>query len=256
MSTFLYKIGKVAYSKPWAFIASWIVILGIVVAMIGVNGLNVSSDMKLEGTESQKVLDKLVQELPEAAGGQASVVFAAAEGERLDTSERLSKITEAINKVYALEYVINPAELAAAAAQSGSSADVSQATQGKGDQAATQIEGSQSGENAQASPESAPAEMPPYMPLMIDGVPVPGVLIATDGSVALFQFQFTVMQTSLPKGVTDSVVEAVKDVEKDPGITVLPSDSLNVVDIPVGTNEIYGLVIAAIVFIIMILFFK
>ncbi|BBI33823.1 MMPL family transporter [Cohnella abietis] len=245
MSTFLYKIGKAAYDKPWAIISSWIVILGIVVAMIGVNGLNISSEMKLEGTESQKVLDKLVQELPQAAGGQASVVFAAAQGERLDTPERLAKITEAINKVYALEYVINPAELVAAAAQGGVSADGDQAAQ-----AATQTEGAQSGKAEQASPESAPAEMPPYMPLMIDNVPVPGVLIATDGSVALFQFQFTVMQTSLPKGVTDSVVEAVKDVEKDPGIAVLPSDSLNVVDIPVGTNEIYGLVIAAIVLVV------
>jgi len=228
MSTLLYRIGKSAYGKPWAYLVSWIAILAIVGAMLGANGVQVSSEMKIEGTEAQKVLDKLANELPEASGGQASVVFTAPKGERLDTPERLGAITKAIGEVYGLEYVINPAELAAAAG-----ADASGAGQGQGQA---------DGQSAQT-----PAQMPPYGPLMADGVPVPGAMIAADGSVALFQFQFTVQQMSLPQSVVDSVVSAVMNAGQDTGITVLPSDSLKAFELPVGPTEVVGLVVAAIV---------
>lgn len=241
MSKLLYKIGKSAYDKPWAFIAGWVVILGIVAAMIGIYGIQVSSEMKIEGTEAQKVLDKLEQELPEASGGQGSVVFTAPEGERLDTPERLTAITEAINKVYELDYVINPAELAAAAGAS------------QGNQAAQGDQTAQAGNNAQAGEQSGaaavPAEMPPYGPLMVNGMPVPGMLIATDGTVGLFQFQFTVQQNSLPPGVANSVIEAVAEAENGTGIAALPSDSLKTPEVPIGAHEIIGLIVAAIVLI-------
>lgn len=247
MSKLLYRIGKAAYGKPWAFIASWILIIGIVVAMLAVNGMSVSSEMKIEGTESQKVLDKLEKELPEASGGQASVLFTAPGGERLDTPERIAVITKAVNKVYELDYIINPAELAAAAGADlsgglgGGQGDASDEAAQDGQQA-----GAAQGADVSAA-NAAGGELPPYMPLMINGIPVPGVLIATDGSIALFQFQFTVQQNSLPQGVTDTVVEAVTESVDGSGVTALPSDSLKAVEVPIGVNEVFGLLIAAVV---------
>ncbi|MCL6605037.1 MAG: MMPL family transporter [Paenibacillus sp.] len=247
MSKLLYRIGKSAYNKPWTFILGWVLIIGIVVAMLSINGMSVSSEMKIEGTESQKVLDKLEQELPEASGGQASVLFTAPEGERLDMPERIVTITEAVNKVYGLDYVINPAELAAAAGASLSDQDALGSAQGETSAEAGNAQGADA--SAAGAVSSAPTEMPPYMPLMVNGMPVPGVLIATDGSIALFQFQFTVQQNSLPPGVTDSVVEAVTDSVEGSGITALPSDSLKEVELPIGVNEVFGLIIAAVVLI-------
>lgn len=247
MSKLLYRIGKSAYNKPWSFLLGWVLIIGIVVAMLSINGMSVSSEMKIEGTESQKVLDKLEQELPEASGGQASVLFTAPEGERLDTPERIVTITEAVNKVYSLDYVINPAELAAAAGASLSDQDALGAAQGETSAEAGNAQGADA--SAAGAVSSAPTEMPPYMPLMVNGMPVPGVLIATDGSIALFQFQFTVQQNSLPRGVTDSVVETVTDSVEGSGITALPSDSLKEVELPIGVNEVFGLIIAAVVLI-------
>ncbi|QNK58722.1 MMPL family transporter [Paenibacillus sp. PAMC21692] len=259
MSKLLYRIGKSAFGKPWAFIAAWILIIGIVGAMLGINGMSVSSEMKIEGTESQKVLDKLEQELPEASGGQASVLFTAPEGERLDTPERIATITETVGKVYELEYIINPAELAAAAGADLSAGQAAQggalagAAQGAEADAADAAQNAAQGADAGAAAGAADAanaaggELPPYMPLMINGMPVPGVLIATDGSIALFQFQFTVQQNSLPQGVTDTVVEAVTESVDGSGITALPSDSLKAVEVPIGINEVFGLLIAAVV---------
>ncbi|NIK70819.1 MMPL family transporter [Paenibacillus sp. BK720] len=240
MSTFLYKIGKTAYNKPWHFIIAWIAILGVVGALIGINGIHTSSEMKIKGTEAQKVLDQLAQELPEASGGQASVVFTAPQGERLDTPERIAAITKAINAVYGVEYVINPAEAAAAAgatatdaAQSGNAAAGSE--QQKAQQAASQSEQSQA------------AAAAPYGPLIVEGNPVPGVMISADGNVALFQFQFTVQQMSLPQEVIDNVVDSVTAVEQaNLGIKALPSDTL-VGKPAIGATEGVGIVVAAVV---------
>ncbi|SDS51934.1 putative drug exporter of the RND superfamily [Paenibacillaceae bacterium GAS479] len=227
MSKFLYSIGKRAFDKPWHFIVSWVAILGILVAMLFSNGIHLSSEMKIEGTEAQNVLDKLAKELPEASGGQGSVVFTSKKGERLDTPERLAAISKAVNEVYTIDHVINPADYAkqAAAAASGNA----QGTMPK--QAAT----------------APPANMPPYGPLMINGAPLPGMLISTDGNVALFQFQFTVQQTSVPKEVQEKVIEAVMATENGTGITALPSESLTTGVPGASIAEVIGIAIAAVV---------
>lgn len=247
MSTFLYKVGKTAYGKPWPFIAAWIVILAVVLALLGVNGIHVSSEMKIEGTESQKVLDQLAEELPAASGGQASIVFTAPKGERLDTAERGALIQKAVNDVYANQYVINPAELAKQAA-AGASADASQASGQTNGQASGQSDGSAAANAPQDNGAGqAAAAAAPYGPMMIDGAPVPGVLIAADGSVALFQFQFTVQQTSLPEEVPDQIIEAAESVQHGgSGITALPSDSLKSKP-AIGSTEAVGIVVAAVV---------
>ncbi|MFF2889596.1 MMPL family transporter [Paenibacillus sp. NPDC057967] len=246
MSTFLYKLGKSAYSKPWAFIISWIVILGVVLALLGVNGIHVTSDMKIEGTESQKVLDKLSEELPEASGGQASILFKAPQGERLDTEERLASIIEAVNKVYNVEYVINPIELAEkAGVAAGDAAALAGAAQGAAGGSDAAGAGAAQGSDAAQNQEAAAGELPPFGPLMVNGMPVPGVMLATDGSVALFQFQFTVQQMSLPDSVPDSVIEAAKAAEST-GILALPSDSL-MGKPAIGSTEAIGIAVAAVV---------
>ncbi|MEK3670011.1 MMPL family transporter [Paenibacillus sp. FSL R10-2771] len=275
MSTFLYRLGKSAYSKPWYFIAAWIVVLGVIGALLGVNGIQSSSEMKIEGTESQKVLDKLTQELPAAAGGQASVAFTAPDGERLDTPERVALLQKAINDVYNMEYVINPMELAAqaaaaaqaagadpsAAAGQAAAADPSAAAgqaaaadpSAAAGQAAAADPSAAAGQAAAADPsaaaagQAAAAQSAPYGPLMVDGAPVPGVMLSADGNIALFQFQFTVQQTSLPSDVPDNIIDTVTEVEQaGSGITAIPSDSLK--SIPaIGSTEAVGVVVAAVV---------
>ncbi|WP_438492155.1 MMPL family transporter [Paenibacillus sp. IHBB 3054] len=252
MSTFLYRLGKSAYSKPWYFLTAWILILGVVGALLGVNGIQSSSEMKIEGTESQKVLDMLAEELPAAAGGQASVAFTAPDGERLDTPERTALILKAINDVYSMDYIINPAELAAqaaAAAGQATGADPSAAA-GQTDAAGQAAVGGQSATtdpSVEAGQAAAAAQAAPYGPLLADGVPVPGVMLSADGSIALFQFQFTVQQTSLPSSVPDNIINTVTEVEQaGSGITAIPSDSLK--SIPsIGSTEAVGVVVAAIV---------
>ncbi|HBU82841.1 MAG TPA: transporter [Paenibacillus sp.] len=230
MSTLLYRLGKTAFRKPGYFIIGWVLILGIVISMISINGIHISSEMKIEGTESQKVLDQLAKELPAASGGQGSVVFKAPDNERLDTPERLAAIMKSVSEVYGLKDVINPADYAAEASSSGASADMAQA--------------------ANMQQQSAAASPPPYGPLMVDGVPVPGVLLSSDGKVALFQFQFTIEQSAITQDGFDSVIDSVMTAQQGTNITVLPGETLKTVAIGVGSAEIIGLIIAIIVLLI------
>lgn len=235
MSKFLYRIGRSAYDHPWRFITSWVVILGIVLAVLGVNGIHTSSEMRIAGTESQKVLDKLAQELPAASGGSGSVVFTAPKGERLDTPERIDAIANAVNQVYAVDLVLNPADYADQAAAAGDT--------GAAD--ARNADSRQAAADSSAS-SAAATQAPPYGPLMKDGAPVPGVLIASDGSVALFQFQFTVQQTAVSDEVKEAVITAVDSAKAGTGINVLPGDTLTAMP-ATGATEAIGIAVAAVV---------
>ncbi|WP_310550607.1 MMPL family transporter [Paenibacillus glufosinatiresistens] len=254
MSTFLYNLGKKAFNKPWYFLGAWIIVLAVVGALIGVNGIHSSSEMKIEGTEAQKVLDQLAEELPQAAGGQGSVVFTAPKGERLDTPERLKQIQQAVGEVYKLNYVINPAELAKQAAAAADQTDAAgqQAATGQMDAAGQQAAAGQadaSGQDTAAAQQSAAqgAASAPYGPLMADGAPVPGVMLSADGSVALFQFQFTEALTALSESQLNAVIDAAESAEQGgSGIQAIPSESLSN-QIAIGSTEAVGIVVAAVV---------
>jgi len=222
MSIFLYKIGNLAYRKSWYFITAWLVILAVVGTLIGVNGIHVSSNMKIEGTESQRILDQLAQELPLASGGQGSIVFQAPDGERMDTPERMASISKVISEVYQLEDVLNTAEYATEAN------DVSLLMM-------------------QMMQNATPDQLPPYGYMMMDGVPLPGVLLANDGKTALFQFQFLKDVNSVPQDVKDAIIDAAKLAETEANITVLPSESLLPLHLGIGSGEIIGVVVAALV---------
>ncbi|WP_148576194.1 MMPL family transporter [Nocardioides caldifontis] len=229
MSTFLYRLGRGCYGKPWPFIVGWLLVLAGVVAALVINGVKVTSEMKIDNTEAQQVLDRVAEELPEASGGQASVVFTVADGERLDTPERMAAIAQTVQKVYALQQVVNPADL----------------TQGQG-----QAAGGPWADQPGSEPSEPGTAAPPYRPLVVDGSPVPGVLVSTTAPVALFQFQFTVPSTSLTDEQVSSVLEVVEDAGQGTGLRVLPSDSLKAIEIPVGVAEVVGLAVAAVVLVL------
>ena len=228
MSTFLYRLGRGCYGRPWPIIVGWLLVLAAVAAALVINGVKVTSEMKIDNTEAQQVLDRVAKELPEASGGQASVVFTVADGDRLTTPERMASIAETVQDVHALEQVVDPADLMEGPAQqqAGPAAD-QQAQQ------PTNVDGK-----------------PPYRPLMVDGSPVPGVLVSTKAPVALFQFQFTVPSTSLTDEQVSAVLEVVEDAGQGTGLRVLPSDSLKAIEIPVGVAEVVGLAVAALVLVL------
>ncbi|MHB8891726.1 MAG: MMPL family transporter [Candidatus Limnocylindrales bacterium] len=221
MSKFLYRLGGLAYRRPRVFIIAWLLILGIVIGFAATGGGRISTSLTIDGTPSQQVLDQLREELPAASGGQGTLVFTVPQGERLDQGERATAIAAAARDIAALPVVVDRPSPAAAgdAAPNGTAP------------------------NAAGAMDAAL----PYHPLVADGSPVPGVLVSTDGSVAMLQIQFTTQVDGLPEGTTDNIVAIAERNTTVSGITVLPSKSLDAMHPPIGGHEAIGLGIALLV---------
>ena len=227
MSRFFYSIGKTAYSKPWIFIASWLLILGVIITAIVTNGVNTSSETRIDGTAAQDVLDELAEEYPAASGGQGSYLFEVPEGEAIDDPANAQALAMAANEIYSLEHVVNPMDML------------------QDEEAMAQLQG------LQDMMSQLPASEVNHRPFIVQEMPVPGIQISEDGTVALFQFQLTKTAEDLSETEREELADAANIAQDNSSITVIPTGALQGVDIPIGgTHEIIGLAIAAVILIV------
>ncbi|HKX68505.1 MAG TPA: MMPL family transporter [Intrasporangium sp.] len=231
MSLLLYRLGRTAYRRSWAFIALWLVLLAGTAGLAVANGgANISSSVTIDGTESQDVTDRLRAELPQAAGGQGTIVFTVPEGDRLDQGARAKGIAEAAADISELPIVVDRTEPTQKAASAPDPTADPQASR-------TPSEGTP----ADASQPSR------IRPLVADGKPVPGVVVSEDGSVAMLQIQFTEQVQDLPDGSVEQVTGLAENGTAGTGVDVLTTESLKPHEAPVGGTEALGLGVAALV---------
>ncbi|MFT0661992.1 MMPL family transporter [Rhodococcus erythropolis] len=222
MSSWLYRCAHVAVLRPWWFLGAWAAIVVVIVGVLVANPPKLSSEIRIDGTAAQDAIDLLGERMPEASGGQGSVVFVAPDGQRIDATQTAAAIAQAVDGVFGSDHVIDPRPALASQA--------------------TSAQGSESGPGAQDP--SGP------QPLLVDGRPVPSVLVAPDGSVALLQFQFDTQIFELPAGTVDGVVETARDTVEGTGVDVLPGSTLLAIPDIIGVGEIVGLAVAAIVLVV------
>lgn len=227
MSRFFYSIGKTAYSKPWIFIASWLLILGVIITAIVTNGVNTSSETRIDGTAAQDVLDQLAEDFPVASGGQGSYIFEVPEGESIDEAANAGALAMAVNEIYELDHVVNPMDML------------------EDGEAMAQMEEMQGMLSQLQTPTVT------HRPFMVQDMPVPGVQISEDGTIALFQFQMTKQAEDLTEDELAELFAAASAVEDDTSMEVIPTGTLQGVDIPIGgTHEIIGLAIAGVILVV------
>lgn len=216
MSLALFRLGRFSYRHPLAVITTWIVLLlGVGGLVLAAGGGTITSAITIDGTKSQAVLDELRGEFPQLAGGQGSLVFTTDDGQRLDHGEHATELAEAAAHINANSAVVP--------------------------------------RRSPATPGGTPGEQPaadaPH-PLVIDGNPVPGLLISGDGTVAVMQLQFTSAIEDLPDGTIDGIVTTAKDQLESSGVTVLVTESLKPHTAPLGGSEALGIAFAALVLIL------
>ncbi|MHC9293077.1 MMPL family transporter [Mycobacterium sp. LTG2003] len=233
MSTFLYRLGRFAFGRPWLVIGSWLALIGVVAGFLVLNPPKISNEMRINGTPAQEVIDDLAQRMPESSGGQGLIAFAAPEGQRMDDGDNRAALLRAVDAVSHTDHVLDPAKLA-------------QAELAKGPASPTLAASAAIAKTQTAAPAAADAPRP----LVMNGQPVPGVLISADGAAALYQFQFDKQTAELPTGTVEHTVDAARDAVAHTDIDVLPSASM--VEMPelVGAGEVIGLAVAALVLII------
>ncbi|ELP68163.1 MMPL family transporter [Streptomyces turgidiscabies] len=95
MATFLYRLGRLAFRRRRLFLMFWIIVLAAVgIGAAGVSG-KTTDDFSLPGTQSQKAIDLLGKEFPQASAGGATarVVFEAPGGQKLTSTANKAEVT-------------------------------------------------------------------------------------------------------------------------------------------------------------------
>ena len=234
MSSLLYRWGRVAYSGRWWVTGFWVVAIAGIVALIAVSPPKLSNEIRIDGTPAQEVIDELADRLPGASGGQGILAFHADDGQRMDQGDNLAALLDAVDGIYGGERVIDAREVMGDELAKGPDSLLLQA----------------SAAIAQAQAASGEIDVDAPVPLIVDQMPIPGVVISADGQTALFQFVFDAQTFELPEGTVADTIDVAQNSVAGEDIEVLPSSTMIQIPELIGVGEIVGVVIAALVLII------
>ncbi|MEV5845493.1 MMPL family transporter [Streptomyces sp. NPDC051985] len=232
MSVLLYRLGRLAYGRPWYFVGGWLTVIAVVLGVLATSPVRLSNDVRIDGTPAQKVIDDLARSLPEASGGQGMLVFESTDGARIDDRRTQAALLAAVDAVYRHDHVIDVRKALAAEAAKGAKSPLLRA------------------QRAVAGAAGEPASGKAPVPLTVQGRAVPGVAVSADGRTALMQFQFDEQTYELPSGTIDSTVAAAERQAARGGLRVLPSASMMEIPEIIGAGEIVGVGVAAVVLLI------
>jgi RND superfamily putative drug exporter len=91
-------------THPWRVVFGWIGIVIVLVALVVTIGGSLRDEFSIPGSETQKATDLIKSEFASEQGGVLNIVFAAPEGERLDTPGRKAAIEKAIARLKSPEF--------------------------------------------------------------------------------------------------------------------------------------------------------
>ena len=91
-------------AHPWRVVAGWIGIVVALVVLVGAVGGSLRDEFDIPGSDTQKATDLIESEFASEQGGVLNVVFAAPEGERLDTPERKAAVQQAVSRLRSPEF--------------------------------------------------------------------------------------------------------------------------------------------------------
>src|SRR5215204_4180246 len=91
-------------THPWRVVFSWVGIIAGLVLLVATVGGSLKDEFSIPGSDTQKATDLIESEFQAEQGGVLNLVFAAPEGERLDTPQRRAAIQAAIAKLKTSEF--------------------------------------------------------------------------------------------------------------------------------------------------------
>jgi putative drug exporter of the RND superfamily len=89
---------------PWRVVGAWVVIIAGLVFLVGAFGGSLKDEFEIPGSDTQKATELIEEEFAAEQGGVLNLVFAAPEGERLDTPEREAAIESVIERLQTDEF--------------------------------------------------------------------------------------------------------------------------------------------------------
>jgi putative drug exporter of the RND superfamily len=100
----LARWARACATHPWRVVASWAGIVVLLVFSVVTFGGSLRDEFEIPGSDTQKATDLIESQFASEQGGVLNIVFAAPEGQRLDTPERKQAIEAAIAKLKTSEF--------------------------------------------------------------------------------------------------------------------------------------------------------
>ena len=91
-------------NHPWRVMIAWVGIIAGLILLVATVGGSLKDEFEIPGSDTQKATDLIEAEFASEQGGVLNLVFAAPEGERLDTPERQAAIESAIQELESDEF--------------------------------------------------------------------------------------------------------------------------------------------------------
>ena len=91
-------------THPWRVVVSWLGIVALLIVLVATVGGSLKDEFSIPGSDTQRATDLIEAEFAAEQGGVLNLVFAAPEGERLDTEERQAAVNAAIAKLKTEEF--------------------------------------------------------------------------------------------------------------------------------------------------------
>ncbi len=95
---------RLCATHPWRVLGGWLGIVVVLVVLVATVGGGLRDEFEIPGSDTQRATDLIEQEFASEQGGVLNIVFAAPQGERLDTPERKAAIEDAMAKLRSPEF--------------------------------------------------------------------------------------------------------------------------------------------------------
>ncbi len=100
----LARWARACTAHPWRVVLGWVGIVALLVVLVVAIGGDLRDEFEIPGSDTQKATDLIEADFASEQGGVLNLVFAAPEGEQLDTPERRAAIEGAIARLQSPEF--------------------------------------------------------------------------------------------------------------------------------------------------------
>ncbi|MFI9031035.1 MMPL family transporter [Streptomyces sp. NPDC053560] len=107
MATLLHRLGRFSFRRRGRVVALWLLLLALLGGAAAAFSGSTTDQFKMPGTESQRAMDSLKKEFPQASGGTGSIVIAAPKGEKLKPAD-VAPVVEQAAQVDGVTAAIDP----------------------------------------------------------------------------------------------------------------------------------------------------
>ena len=91
-------------THPWRLVFGWVGVIIVLVFLVATVGGSLRDEFEIPGSDTQRATDLIESQFASEQGGVLNIVFAAPEGQRLDTPERKAAIDKAIALIQTDEF--------------------------------------------------------------------------------------------------------------------------------------------------------